>query len=119
MKWKLICGLPWLLLLGAILSIDFDVVEPAVIVIFMLILNVAAAPTSFAVVGAIAVVETAFGFSAGPTLDEVSLSHAIILWAIDCGLFYFQWFYLIPRCLAATRRLRSRYRLWKSGSQNA
>src|SRR5262245_6623512 len=101
MKWKLICGLPWLLLLGAILSIDFHVVEPAVIVIFMLILNIAAAPMSLVFVGAIAVVQAAFGFSTGPTLDEVSLGHAIILWAIDCSLFYFQWFYLIPRCLAA------------------
>jgi hypothetical protein len=111
MKWKLVCGVPWLLFLGLILSIDFQGADGELVVLLTLVLNIAAAPISFAVIGIIWVVEDFlgnFGLHITPRLGDFSKLAALVWWALTCALFYFQWFYLLPKCLSALRRFRSR-----------
>jgi len=108
MKWKVICAVPWFFLLGWILSADFAGLEPALVVILTIILNLAAAPMSFAALGIVALVEHLFGLAIVPKLGEFSLSVALIWWAGACGLFYLQWSYLAPKLWAAIAGLRVR-----------
>ena len=102
-------AVPWLVVLGWILWTDFDNFEAAVVIMLQGAITVAAAPISFVAVGVFSIIEEIVPdrVKSGVSLQQFFKGFLLIWWTLMFALSYWQWFYLVPKCVRIFQRWRN------------
>lgn len=110
---KVASGVLWLIFLGFLLSHDFDIIEPALAIYLIAFLVLVSAPISLLALGILAILETILPDSIRAldiSVQDFLKWYLLFWWALSFALFYLQWFYLVPKLAAATRRWQAKRR---------